>query len=147
MLLYFTMNTESVFTAVFLSLFYQTLTHMCHLWCVPSSCVWLRCGWSSPPNTPPAVSCSTRAGSPLSLPCSSAGVIHTSHTWPQFCTDAEKACGASFATPITITFFCISVLEDSSWTKLCLIPIWLGLWFTRLLSTVRFYFIQKYICG
>jgi len=34
--------------------------------------------------------------------------------------------------------FPISALEDSFWTKLYLIPTLLGLWFTRLLSMVRF---------
>lgn len=62
---------------------------MCRLWCVASSCVWLRCGWSSLPNIPPAVSCSTRAGSPLSLPCSSAGVIHTYTHLTHLATDSH----------------------------------------------------------
>lgn len=47
---------------------------MCRRWFGPSSCVWLRCGSSSPPSTPPAAPCSTQDGSPSSLLWSSAGV-------------------------------------------------------------------------
>lgn len=52
----------------------QIPIRMCRRWFGPSSCVWLRCGSSSPPSTPPAAPCSTQDGSPSSLLWSSAGV-------------------------------------------------------------------------
>ncbi len=141
MFLYFTINTESVVTEVFLSVGSIRLSPIC----VVSGVCLLH------------VSDSAVDGHRVQTPCQSSAAVlglgaryhchvhqqvwytHT-HTWPQ----SEKTESMwTFICPSNTIHVTISVLEDSSWTKLCLIPTWLGLWYTRLLSTVRFIIYTK----
>ncbi len=146
MFLYFTINTESVFTEVFFSLSVRSDSHpyvsslvcaffMCltPLWMVisskhPASRQLLYSGWEA------RYYCHVHQ---------QVRYTHT-HTWPRIRTHTEKACGPTFAPP-TQYMSLFQYWRTHPGQNWCLIPTWLGLWFTRLLSMVRFVILYKNI--